>query len=315
MGRDTGRFRQEIENKLRNAGALAVGVATAGIVDTPALEVYERWLDTGGAAGMSYMRAHRDIRQDPRLLLDGARSVVCMAFGYKTEATRDPKLPRISAYALLPDYHDWIRRAIRLSGIGSILGEEGRDWRICVDSAPIMERYWAVRAGIGIRGENGAVIVPGVGSEVFLAEIITTKELEPDLPLIGDCGGCGRCRDVCPTGALQQGGTIDCSICLSYLTIEHRGEWTEPRQIAAMQTAEGRDTLFGCDRCLSVCPHNTKSGEVRADTPDVSDNILTLTAEDILSGDTTALSARLKGSCLKRAKLNGLVRNAQNLNH
>jgi len=313
MGGDTGRLRQEIEQRLRRAGALAVGVAAAGKVDTAARKAYERWLNSGGAAGMAYMHAHQEIRQDPRLLLEGARSVVCMAFGYKTGATRDPGLPRISAYALLPDYHNWIKQAVRMSGINSILGEEGSDWRICVDSAPIMERYWAVRAGIGILGENGAVIVPGVGSEVFLAELITLKELEPDHPLAGDCGRCGKCSEACPTGALQTGGTIDCGICLSYLTIEHKGEWSEPRQKAAMRTTAGRNTLFGCDRCLSACPHNIKTEGTAPDTPAASDDILTLTAEDILRGDTTSLSARLKGSCLRRAKLNGLMRNAQNI--
>lgn len=313
MGGDTCRLRQEIEDKLRKAGALAVGVAVAEEVDISARRAYERWLDSGYAAGMAYMHTHQELRRDPRLLLEGAQSVICMAFGYKTGATRSPKLPRISAYALLPDYHYWIKRLIRNSGIGDILGEEGIDWRICVDSAPIMERYWAVRAGIGIRGENGAVIVPGEGSEVFLAELITKKELEPDHPLKGDCGRCGRCREACPTGALHEGGRIDCGICLSYLTIEHRGEWVEQRQKAAMQTDAGRNTLFGCDRCLSACPHNRKAGGVRAGTPLASDNILTLSADDILNEDPIALSGRLKGSCLKRAKLDGLMRNAKNL--
>lgn len=313
MGRDSGRLREEIKSALREAGAVAVGVARAEEVEERAVESYAAWLGSGGAAGMAYMHNHLEIRRDPRLLLEGARSVVCMAFSYRTGRVRDPELPRISAYALLPDYHDWIKRNIRMSGVGVLLGEEGRDWRICVDSAPMMERYWAVKAGVGILGENGAVIVPGVGSEVFLAEIVTTLDLEADEPLGGDCGKCGRCRAACPTGALQENGTLDCGICLSYLTIEHRGDWTEERQKAAMGTAAGRSTLFGCDRCIAACPHNKKPGTVARNLPAVSEGVIGLTAGDIIHSEAAALSARLKGSCLKRAKREGLLRNALNL--
>lgn len=170
-----------------------------------------------------------------------------------------------------------------------------------------MERYWAVKAGLGFIGDNGALIVPGIGNQVFLAEIITTHELEPTAPFEGECCHCGACRRACPTGALREDGTIDCNRCLSYLTIEHRGEWTDPVHIEAMRTPGARNTLFGCDRCLTVCPHNNPSAQRCPAMPSPLQEIVTLTAEDILNSDPTTLTKRLRGSCLKRAKTTGLT--------
>lgn len=305
MGGDSGRLRAQIEELLTEAGACAVGVSRAGEVAEPVWRDYEHWLAEGNEAGMGYLRNHAEIRRDPRLLLDGARSIISIAFSYHRGEPRDPRLPEISAYALLPDYHYWIKDSIRRSGVGRLLGPEGERWRICVDSTPIMERYWALRAGIGIAGDNGAVIVPGWGSEVFLAEIITTVDIAADKPMEGDCGHCGRCAAVCPTGALKRGGTIDCNKCLSYLTIEHRGPWEDPRHTTAMNTAAGRATLFGCDRCLRVCPHNKR---VRIDNrgPVPIETIVNLTAEQITG---TSPGGLLKGSSLKRAGRAGLLRN------
>lgn len=265
MGRDTGRLREEIRERLLNAGALAVGFAEAGAVSAEADGIFDDWLEKGRHAGMDYMLHYRGIRSDARLLLEGARSVISMAFGYKIKERRDPSLPYIASYALLPDYHEWIRKLIRRSGAGELLGEEGRDWRICVDSAPVMERYWAFRSGVAFRGRNGAAIVPGGGAEVFLAEIVTVTEFMPDPPLEISCGDCGICLKSCPTGALRLDGTIECNRCLSYLTIEHKGDWTDPVHLEAVSTPEGRNTLFGCDRCVANCPHNSKEATSAVD--------------------------------------------------
>lgn len=241
---------------------------------------------------------------DPRKLFEGCRSVISMAFSYATDTPRNPGLPSISDYAMLPDYHLWIRRRIRESGIARILGEENKDWRICVDSAPMRERYWARLAGLGIIGENGMLIVPGVGSKVLLAEILTDKELQADTPIEGDCGRCGSCRRACPAGALQTGGLIDCNLCLSYLTIEHKGEWDDERHKSAMRTDAGRHTLFGCDRCVNACPHNKT--DAKCPEPPIG-GMATLTADDITAGNPLP-----KESCLRRAGRRGLLRNAAN---
>lgn len=256
MGRDTGGLREEVRRRLADCGALAVGFARAGKVADSVMKTYDGWISGGANAGMEYMANHREVREDPRLLLKGARTVISMAFSYNSQARRDPSLPAISKYAFLPDYHKWIRKMIRKSGVGELLGEEHSDWRICVDSAPIFERYWAQEAGIAIIGNNGSAIVPGVGCEVFLAEIVCRMDFEPDRRLEGKCGACGACREACPAGAMGESGNIDCNRCISYLTIEHCGEMTDRRHVEAMQTDAGRSTLFGCDRCISVCPHN-----------------------------------------------------------
>lgn len=304
--------KEMIIKRLKDAGACAVGVAAAMPADSDVCGRYNNWIQKKHNAGMGYMANHADVRRDARLLLPGARSIICMAFCYDRGPLRDPKLPEISYYALFPDYHDWIRSLIRNSGVAELLGSEGEDWRLCVDTAPLMERYMAKMAGIGIIGDNGALIVPGVGNRVILAEIITPILLETDSPLAGDCGHCGKCLKACPTGALLADGTIDCNRCLSYLTIEHRGEWTDNVHKTATATSGGRTTLFGCDRCMAACPHN-KPGHACRTMPDPLPDIVNLTAEDIICGDQELLRKTLKGSALKRAKAADLLRNACNI--
>ena len=298
MGRDSGRLREEIRKKLLDAGAAAVGFAEASEAEDDVVKTYDGWIADGNHAGMDYMLNHREVRKDARLLLEGAKTIISMAFSYQSSAKRDSDLKNISEYALLPDYHKWIKKLIRKSGIGELLGEENKDWRICVDTAPLFERYWAQKSGIAVRGLNGAAIVPGAGAKVFLAEIISTAKFESDIPLHGDCERCGACIKACPTGALTPQGIIDCNKCISYLTIEHRGEWTDPRHREAMATEEGRASLFGCDRCISACPHNNP--EVRAIVEPLPEVI------KYTSGNPPARSA------LKRAGIAGLTRNLNN---
>ena len=297
MGGDTGRLRQEIKWRLSEAGACAVGFAAAGPVGGDVMTAYDAWIARGDNAGMTYMANHREVRADARLLLEGAKTVISMAFAYAVEEKRDPGLPKISSYAYVPDYHKSIRRAVRDSRIGELLGEEHSDWRLCVDTAPIFERYWARQAGIAIIGLNGSAIVPGVGAQVFLAEIVTNIGIEPDQPLEKDCGSCRACIKACPTGALGEGMTIDCNRCLSYLTIEHRGEWTDKRHLQAMSTGAGRRTLFGCDRCIEACPHNQAAGNMKP-------------IGEVLRYAGGPLP---EGSSLRRAKAEGIERNLRNI--
>lgn len=306
-----------------------MGFSRAGEVEDAAWLEYERWLASGRHAGMEYMERYRDVRRDPRLLLEGASWVISIAFGYTTATGRQKDCARISRYALVKDYHNWIKKELRRSGIGALLGEEHQDWRICVDSAPVMERYWAVKSGLAVRGRNGSAIVPGTGCEVFLAEIVTNADLhhrKPSQPEEGtpfqgeaedkymqgaECLDCGKCIRACPTGALRSDGTIDCDRCISYLTIEHRGEWLDRRQVAAMRTEAGRHTLFGCDRCIEACPLNITAQPCTADRY-ISQSTVGLTPDDIIKTDDDTLRSMLQGSSLKRAGIEGLRRNAAN---
>ncbi|MDE6006893.1 MAG: DUF1730 domain-containing protein [Muribaculaceae bacterium] len=298
-------LKREIAERLTEVGAVAVGICLAEPVDEGVMGVYEEWVLSGKNAGMKYMGNHIDLRRDPRLLLEGAKSIICAGFCYRP--TVGSRLnPRVAKYAHLPDYHDWVRERVLSSGVGELLGEEYRDWRLCIDTAPILERYWARRAGLGWIGMQGALVIPGVGPEVVLCEILTTTALSPDGPLGGDCGRCGKCVAACPTGAIRgDGNGPDCNLCISYLTIEHRGAWEDERHLRAMETAAGRASLFGCDRCMSVCPHNNPeitSGQ------EADSRIIGLSAEDLRDAD---FGVRFRGLAIKRAKAAGLQRNGR----
>lgn len=258
-------WREKIRAILVTAGACRVGFAKAEAVENEEWMRFVTWIDSGKHAGMSYMLNYPEIRRDPRGLLEGAGTVISLAFSYHPVEWRDDKRGMIASYAYGNDYHKVIRKILKpvLGEITELWKVEGNTgnmehpeprFRICVDSAPILERYWACRAGVGYRGDNGCVIVPGFGSMVFLAEIVTDLKIEPDRPLSQDCGHCGACREVCPGDAL--GERLDCRRCLSYLTIEHQGEVTETAGKRVMASKEGRNTIFGCDLCLRVCGHN-----------------------------------------------------------
>lgn len=295
-------MRREIKERLRGVGAVAVGVAAAEAVEGSVVEAYHDWISSGKNGGMGYLGNYMEVRRDPRLLLEGARAIVCAAFCYRP-AKGSLMNPKVSKYAHLPDYHDWVRERVVKSGVGEFLGEENRDWRLCIDTAPLFERYLAWKGGLGWIGSQGALVVPGVGPEVVLCEILTVRELESDSPLPGDCGRCGKCVRACPTGAMNEGGGPDCNKCLSYLTIEHKGEWIDPRHKAAMSTAEGKGTLFGCDRCIKVCPHN--NGEITSGIK-ADPRIASLSEGDL---EERGFGERFRGLAIKRAKAAGMRRN------
>ncbi len=360
MGRDTGGLRAEM---------IGPGIVELGPVPEGLVREYEAWLEAGHHAGMEYLERHRELRRDPRLLLEGARTMLVYAFPYPTETGRPESLPMISRYAFGEDYHDRVRRELKAEGerICGLLRERGleRTFRVCVDTAPLAERYWAVRSGLCVRGVNGTAIIPGVGSFFFLGEVIFTatgEELESLLRADHNratqhgglnpggvramdaiyrvptgCGECGACLRACPTGALLGDGTVDCRWCLSYLTIEHRGDWDEIGR-AAMETRAGRETLYGCDRCLAVCPHNRTSGlrpqhsvdaegefggrdisrpysgerEERGENITPEGILRGLTAEEAAGLTQEEFSRAFRGMAIKRAKLEGLRRNAIN---
>lgn len=236
-----------------------MGVAPAAEVAPEEWRHFESWLEKNMHAGMVYMERHRDLRRDPRKLLEGARTVISIAFNYR----QDNPYPEIAMYALGEDYHKVLRR--RLKEVVRQMKEEfGGEYRICIDSAPILERYWARRCGVGYPSHiSGNIIVPGVGSMVFLAEILTTLDIEsPPCYELGLDGNYELCimdaLKKCPTGALQPGGVVDARRCINYLTIEHQGEWSE-EQKTLMSRPGAAGKLFGCDICQLACPSNQTS--------------------------------------------------------
>ena len=291
----------EVKRLVAEVDGAACGIADVGEVEVADFERFEKWIGRGMHGEMGYMEKYRELRRDPRLLLEGAQSIVVVAFTYYHRDQTEGNLAAIASYAHGDDYHEVVRA--RLEHIASwIRATYGGDTRVCVDTAPLMERYWAVKAGVGFVGRNRMLIVPEVGSYVFIGEILTTVRLLPDVPNMGQCDGCGQCVSKCPVGALTAEG-VNARKCLSYLTIEYRGEFGKGVDLC------GR--LYGCDECQRVCPHNkglidTPIAEFRA-----RETLRELTPERVIAMEQGEWSEMMRKSAMKRAKLSGLQRNAK----
>ena len=287
-----------LEEPLRAAGAVAWGVAEAAPVDDGARELYDAWIASGCHGCMDYMERYPELRADPGLLLEGARSVVVCAFSYH----RSCHNPWISDYALGGDYHAVLREC--LAPVAAEIERHcGGSTRICVDSAPLRERYWAERAGVGRCGLSGKLLVPGVGSEVFLAEILATARIAPTSHLEKEvCTRCGRCVQVCPAGALDGHGGVDARRCLSCLTVEWRGEFPAGTRL------HGR--LVGCDVCSRVCPLSLQAPEASVPGLQARPEILGMTPEGALALTRGGFKSIFSGTAIMRLRLDGLRRNA-----
>jgi epoxyqueuosine reductase len=260
----------------------------------PDAQQYLDWVARGMAGRMGYLTDHRaGIRTDPRNLLPNARSIICLARLYNT-----PSSGPVSRYARAEDYHDTMRRDMAALA-ESLQAELGPfEHRICVDTAPLLERSFARLAGLGWIGRNTCLINQDLGSWIFLGEVLTSLELEAGVPAPDRCGTCTRCIDACPTDALVPGGLrteLDATRCISYLTIELRGEIPEEHR-------EGIGTLaFGCDICQEVCPWNRKAPVAgQTDSPDL-ESLAQLTPEEFRE--------QFRHTPLWRTRYSGILRN------
>ncbi|MDE6462633.1 MAG: tRNA epoxyqueuosine(34) reductase QueG [Muribaculaceae bacterium] len=286
-----------------DAGATACGIAAAGPVGAEAVEQYRRWISAGRHAAMDYMERHGALRDDPRELFPGTRSVIVCAFNYYTD---EPVALPVALYARGMDYHYVLRQ--RLESMASRLcGEYGGEARVCVDSAPLRERWWAVRAGLGFIGLNNQLIIPGRGSYFVLGVILWTGVAQTTPPLQGgDCGRCGRCVAACPAGALDSGGAaLDARRCLSYLTIEHRGDFPPGTDLCGH--------LFGCDECQRVCPHNRNAAPSEIAEFHPSDEFAALGPDDVAALTSGAFKRMFRSSPIFRCRPAGLGRNLKML--
>ncbi len=303
-----------VERAALAAGFEAVGVAAAKPIERA--EYVTQWLACGFAGEMEYLKRYHDLRMNPASLLPGAESIIVVAQSYRPGPAdedrnqRDDDRPRgrVARYAWGRDYHRVLRK--KLSGLVYALHQaiaEPFDSRICVDTAPIIEREIAAAAGIGWIGKNTMLLHPRLGSYIFLGEIITTLELVPSRPMSDHCGTCTRCLQACPTRALHTPYGMDATRCISYLTIEHRGE------VATELATLMDDWVFGCDLCQEVCPFNQKAspGGESAYRLDPDQTWLPRPPlDDLLNWTEDEYRKHLAGKAIRRAKPAMLKRNA-----
>jgi epoxyqueuosine reductase len=296
--------RKQIEEWSRELGFDSFNVAKAERLDEEASKL-RAWLDGGYHAGMKFMENHFEKRVDPRKLVPGARSVIVLTYNYYNPRKQtDPNAPKVAMYAYGKDYHEVIREKLNVlkSRIEDVYGEYvGRGF---VDSAPVLERDWAERAGAGWKGKNTLLIHPKRGSYFFLAVLITGLELPPDQPMRDYCGSCTRCIDACPTDAISpEGYLLDSGKCISYLTIEHRGDIPEGFE----DKMEG--WAFGCDICQDVCPWNKFSVLHSEPEFEPKKELMEMSREEWEHLDVETFRELFKKSAVKRTKFKGLKRN------
>lgn len=236
-----------IKSEALRLGFDACGITKATIVEQETADAVECWLENGCNGTMSYMERNREKRYNPCLLVPDCKSIICVAMNYCTDI--DENKLYISRYAQGLDYHKVVKDRLYML-LQSINEKRTVTGRVFCDSAPVLERYWATRAGIGWIGKNRQLIIPKAGSYFFIGELFIDTELEYDTPQNGNfCGNCDICLQKCPSGALSA-TEFDARKCLSYLTIEYRGEL--PENIGEKLG----NCFYGCDRCQSCCPHN-----------------------------------------------------------
>ncbi|MFN8264513.1 MAG: tRNA epoxyqueuosine(34) reductase QueG [Chitinophagaceae bacterium] len=293
-----------IKNRAAELGFSYCGIAKAERLDEDARRL-EAWLSKGMHGQMHYMENHFDLRTNPAQLVPGARSVITLLLNYFPAAQQSSEAPKISKYAYGKDYHEVIREKLHLlidhikQEIGDING------RGFVDSAPVLERSWALKSGLGWIGKNGNLITQKNGSFFFIATLICDLELEYDSPFTKDyCGSCTKCIDHCPTEAILPNKIIDGSKCISYFTIELKEEL-----LPENMKGKFKNWMFGCDVCQDVCPWNrfSKATTETAFTP--LPEILNLSTKEWMELTEETFKAIFKHSPLKRTKFKGIQRN------
>ena len=302
---DTANLTAKVKAKARELGFLECAVIPAGRLSGEEAH-FDRWLEQGMHGEMHYMERNRDKRLDPTLLVENARTVIVVLQNYcPAEQQKDADAPVLSKYAYGTDYHFVMKEKLNqlLTFIRSEAGEcSGRPF---VDSAPVLERAWARRAGLGWIGRNSNLISVEHGSFFFIGELVIDRELEYDQPreVRDHCGTCTRCVDACPTRAIVADRVVDARLCISYQTIELKGDLDESLR------GQFANRVFGCDICQDVCPWNLKSEPHQEPAFAPAPGLLQMTAAEWHGIDEAAFSRLFRMSAVKRAGFQGLKRN------
>lgn len=299
-------FEERLKQQAHTLGFQLVGIAPATAAD--GFDRLREWLERGFAGTMAYLHRHGEARRHPSSILPEVRSVLMAGMNYRPpneETERDAKHGRISCYAQGSDYHDVLRQ--RLHRLLDWMRQERADCvgRAVVDTAPLLERDFARRAGLGWFGKNTMLLNKHLGSYFFIGALLTNLELARDPPhTASHCGTCTACLDACPTDAFAAPGLLDARRCISYLTIEHRGDVPED-----LRSGLG-DWLFGCDVCQEVCPWNRKAPPGTEPALQGRPELEKLDLIEVLGMSEEAFRQRFHGTALMRTKRSGLVRNA-----
>jgi len=296
-------YTAKIKSAAHALGFLSCGIAKADFLEEEASRL-EQWLRQSHHGSMGYMERHFDKRLDPRRLVPGAKSVVSLLLNYHTDKTQvDPKAPKISTYAYGTDYHFVLKEKLKklMQLIHTEIGEV--NGRVFVDSAPVMDKAWAAKSGLGWIGKNTNLISKKIGSFFFIAELIIDLELDYDSPTTDHCGSCTACIDACPTEALHQPYQIDGSKCISYLTIELKDN------IPTKFKGKMDNWAFGCDVCQTVCPWNRFASPHNEPAFEPHEDLLGLTNREWQEMTSEVFTTVFKNSAVKRTQFEGLKRN------
>ena len=314
----------KIKAEAKSLGFFACGIAKAEAVDSITADNYCRWIAEGHHASMHYLADNIDKRLDPRLLMDGVKSIICVALSYAPSVKIPSDQYQIAYYAYGKDYHDVMKQ--KLHALASACGIT--TYRAFCDTAPVLERYWAQRAGLGWIGRNHQLIIPHAGSMFFLGELFVTDTLHYDSPTPNRCGRCHACLDACPTSSLipnsssliPNSSSLIPNKCLSYLTIEHRGPI--PHFSLTLNSSSSSlipnssflisNSIYGCDICQLACPWNRFAVPTTVPAFQPSDALLSMTKEKWHHLTEEQYRSLFKGSAIKRAKYEGLMRNINN---
>ncbi|MCC6702799.1 MAG: tRNA epoxyqueuosine(34) reductase QueG [Fluviicola sp.] len=298
-------IKSRIKQIAQDLGFFSVGFSKADFLAEEAPRL-ENWLNKQQHGKMAYMENHFDMRLDPRLLVPGSKTVISFLYNYFPEQQQPSDTYQLSKYAYGKDYHDVIKNQLRklMDRVKAEIGDvEGR---IFVDSAPVLEKAWAKKSGLGWMGKNANLIHPKAGSFYFLAEWICDLDIEPDGPIRDYCGTCTRCIDACPTDAIVEPYVVDGSKCISYLTIELKDQL-----LPSAFKGKLDDWMYGCDICQDVCPWNRFSKPHNEPQFQPHPMLFDLTKNDWEDLTEELYRELFRGSAVKRAKFEGLKRNIQ----
>ena len=299
--------KQAITNKIKaeakRLGFSACGIASAQPISQAHQRHFNHWLEKRRAADMAYMENHLEKRLDPQLLCEGTQSIISVALNYYPQQKQSSGTYQISWYAYGKDYHLVMKE--KLLQLFNYINQELTpiQGRTFCDTAPVLERYWAWKAGLGWIGKNNQLIIPNQGSFFFLGELFIDIELQYDEPQENKCGNCTQCIDSCPTKALSKPYHLDSRRCLSYLTIENKNEIPEEFH-AAMN-----NRIYGCDECQKSCPWNQKANPTSIQAFHPSPALLSMQTTDWETLDESRYRTLFHQSAVKRAKYKGLLRN------